>query len=244
MKRLTLMELFSRLEIEAIAASKLYRDAMATKFRTAMSCALDGIGFEQIGCTVYMECPSRDRAKLLHNLFCRSVRFGILDEPLPYKCVFVYPGGRIEALGWRMISERGMKIENQIFGGGSNTTVVLTPESYRVLGNLYSDKPRSLVDLTTDDQVWVNQALCDLIGKPPAEAVALNVRAYWQDDALEIVKRTLRQQQRLTNHRYEAQLNESTLARLQSDFELVEFDGRPHRLVTIHEAEAIATACV
>jgi hypothetical protein len=71
------------------------------------------------------------------------------------------------------------------------------------------------------------------------EATELNMRDYWEEDALDYVKRVLTQQGPF-NHSYEARLP-YTRARFNSTFEVIEF-GHPKRLkrlVTIHSYEPV-----
>lgn len=102
-----------------------------------------------------------------------------------------------------------------------------------------SDKPMSICDLETDDQEWVNIPLTQMLELTAPEATELNMRDYWEEDALDYVKRILQQQGRF-NHSYEAMLPYAR-ANFNSTFEVVEF-GHPtrlKRLVTIHSYEPV-----
>jgi hypothetical protein len=102
-----------------------------------------------------------------------------------------------------------------------------------------SEKPMSICDLESDDQEWVNVSLTQMLQLTAPEATELNMRDYWEEDALDYVKRVLTQQGTF-NHSYEARLP-YTRAHFNSTFEVVEF-GHPKRLkrlVTIHSYEPV-----
>lgn len=102
-----------------------------------------------------------------------------------------------------------------------------------------SGKPMSICDLETDDQEWVNVHLTQMLQLTAPEATELNMRDYWEEDALAYVKRVLTQQGTF-NHSYEAMLPYSR-ANFSSTFEVIEF-GHPKRLkrlVTIHSYEPV-----
>jgi hypothetical protein len=102
-----------------------------------------------------------------------------------------------------------------------------------------SDKPMSICDLESDDQEWVNIPLTQMLQLTAPQATEMNMRDYWEEDALAYVKRIL-QQQETFDHSYEAMLP-YTRAHFNSTFEIIEF-GHPKRLkrlVTIHNYEPI-----
>jgi hypothetical protein len=102
-----------------------------------------------------------------------------------------------------------------------------------------SEKPMSICDLETDDQEWVNVPLTQMLQLTAPEATELNMRDYWEEDALAYVKRVLTQQGTF-DHNYEAMLPYSR-ANFSSTFEVIEF-GHPKRLkrlVTIHSYEPV-----
>lgn len=102
-----------------------------------------------------------------------------------------------------------------------------------------SEKPMSICDLETDDQEWVNVPLTQMLQLTAPEATELNMRDYWEEDALAYVKQVLTQQGTF-NHSYEAMLPYSR-ANFSSTFEVIEF-GHPKRLkrlVTIHSYEPV-----
>jgi hypothetical protein len=102
-----------------------------------------------------------------------------------------------------------------------------------------SQKPMSICDLESDDQEWVNFPLTQMLQLTANEATELNMKDYWEEDALAYVKRIL-QQQSVFEHNYEAMLP-YTRAHFDSTFEVIEF-GHPKRLkrlVTIHNYEPV-----
>ena len=102
-----------------------------------------------------------------------------------------------------------------------------------------SEKPMSICDLETDDQEWVNVPLTQMLQLTAPEATELNMRDYWEEDALAYVKSVLTQQGTF-DHNYEAMLPYSR-ANFSSTFEVIEF-GHPKRLkrlVTIHSYEPV-----
>ena len=102
-----------------------------------------------------------------------------------------------------------------------------------------SEKPMSICDLESDAQEWVNVPLTQMLQLTAPEATDLNMRDYWEEDALAYVKRILTQQGTF-NHSYEAMLPYAK-AHFNSTFEVIEF-GHPKRLkrlVTIHSYEPV-----
>ncbi len=101
-------------------------------------------------------------------------------------------------------------------------------------------KPMSFTDSEPDAQEWVNLPLSEMLEMPPTQATTLNMKDYWKEDALDYVKRILKQQS-VFNHSYEALLPYSP-AQFTSTFEVVEFghSKRLKRLVTIHHYAAIS----
>ena len=118
----------------------------------------------------------------------------------------------------------------------------LNSQSLRILERLReSEKPMSLVNLHTDSQDWVNIPLAQMLSTSPQEATQLNMRDYWEEDALAYVKRVL-QQQSSFNHNYEAFIPAGR-CNFSSTFEVVQF-GYPvtdYRLVTIHQWELLTS---
>ncbi|MEC4895987.1 MAG: hypothetical protein SAL07_23680 [Oscillatoria sp. PMC 1051.18] len=123
-------------------------------------------------------------------------------------------------------------ITDYVFGKGLS----LNTNSFKILERICkSEKPMSLVNLSTDSQDWVNYPLVQMLNVSAEQATELNMRDYWEEDALSYVKRILQQQSRF-EHSYEAFIPAGR-ARFSSTFEVVNFgsDSMPYRLVTIHE---------
>jgi hypothetical protein len=98
----------------------------------------------------------------------------------------------------------------------------------------------SLTYLESDAQEWVNLPLSEMLEMLPTQTTTLNMKDYWKEDALDYVKRTLKQQS-ILNHSYKALLPYSP-ARFASTFEVVEFSHsrKLKRLVTIHHYAPIS----
>lgn len=129
------------------------------------------------------------------------------------------------------------EIQNTVF----NSNWGLDSNSLKILERMRgSSKPMSLTDLESDAQEWVNFPLAEMLEMPPAQATTLNMRDYWEEDALNYVKRVLGQQS-VFNHSYEAMLPYSP-AQFSSTFEVVEFGHSKSlkRLVTIHHYSPIS----
>ncbi|MBD1944863.1 hypothetical protein H6F50_21300 [Coleofasciculus sp. FACHB-712] len=107
-----------------------------------------------------------------------------------------------------------------------------------------SSKPMSLTDLDSDAQEWVNAPLAQMLQMPAVQATSLNMKDYWQEDALDYVKRILGQQS-IFDHKYEAMLPYSP-THFSSRFEVVEFGitKRLKRLVTIHYFEPSSQSAI
>lgn len=132
------------------------------------------------------------------------------------------------------------EIPDLVFGEGLG----FDAESLRILEQMrQSEKPMSITDLENDDQEWVNRPLTQMLRMDFQEATELNMKDFWEEDALRYVKRILGQQG-LFEHNYEAMLPYGR-ASFSSTFEVIEFGlhlnrpKRKKRLVTIHRYEPI-----
>ena len=151
------------------------------------------------------------------------------DGGRPYKILssFAHSGGE---------KPPSPEVSNIVFGPGVGFDV----QSLRILERMrLSEKPMSLVNLETDSQDWVNRPLTQMLQRSAKFATQLNMKDYWEEDALTYVKRMLQQQGRLDHH-YQAMLPYG-LAEFSSTFEVVRFGfpERDYRLVTIHSYEPI-----
>ena len=139
-------------------------------------------------------------------------------------------------------NDQPIPVRNKVFGAGLG----FDANALNILERMQSsDKPMSICDLETDNQEWVNQPLTEMLRLNYQNAVELNMRDYWEEDALNYVKRILRQQRRLEHH-YQADLP-YTKATFSSTFEVIEFGLTPNqpsrlkRLVTIHHYEPVTS---
>jgi hypothetical protein len=129
-------------------------------------------------------------------------------------------------------------IPKVVFGEGLG----FDAQSLNILSRMQeSEKPMSLVDLETDVQEWVNHPLTEMLQMTYQQAIEIDLKALWDEGALDRVKEILRLQSRF-EYNYEANLPYCR-AHFSSTFEVVEFGlkipKRLKRLVTIHNYEAL-----
>lgn len=199
------------------------------------------------GTSLVIEAPSRATALALvdnatDNLANSLVGFGGLCKDVKIR----FPGCSRPFRVPLIMASKEQKLDNSevtqwVFGGGMK----FDAKSLAILERMKNcEKPMSLVNLATDAQEWVNLALANMLAVTPEQATELNMKDYWEEDALAHVKRRLKQQGRL-EHRYEAFIPAGRRF-FSSTFEVVQFGNvnADYRLVTIHECSPVMTAVV
>lgn len=118
--------------------------------------------------------------------------------------------------------------ENWIFSG----SLALNKTLIQILNRmLESERPMAMVEMITDQQLWINEPMQKLLQTPATEATTRCMKDFWLPGDLELLKRRCHQESKFVHH-YEGGLNPRTWAELTTDFELIEAGDKFYRLAT------------